>query len=169
MAEPDRGVDWDQIVEEHAERVFRVAYRILGTVHDAEDASQDVFLEAVVLYRRGPVQSWIGLLTRLATLRSLDRRRRRRPVAQIRENDLISCGEPEDQVVAAELDEWLRDEVARLPDQQGAVFTLAYFERLAQADIATILDISLSSVSTSLWQARRRLSDRISIFQGEQA
>jgi DNA-directed RNA polymerase specialized sigma24 family protein len=31
--------DWPKIVERHAERVFRIAYRILGSVHDAEDVS----------------------------------------------------------------------------------------------------------------------------------
>ncbi len=35
--------DWPKIVERHAERVFRTAYRILGSVHDAEDVSQLVF------------------------------------------------------------------------------------------------------------------------------
>ena len=35
--------DWDRIVELHAKRVFHVAFRILGSIQDAEDASQDVF------------------------------------------------------------------------------------------------------------------------------
>lgn len=52
--------DWDRIVERHAQRVFRVALRILGSVQDAEDVSQDVFVEAFKSFRHGPVQSWIG-------------------------------------------------------------------------------------------------------------
>ena len=71
--------DWDRIVERHAKRVFRVAMRILRSVQDAEDVSQDVFTEAFQLHKAGPVQSWTGLLVRLATLRSLDRLRRNRP------------------------------------------------------------------------------------------
>ncbi len=38
--------DWDRIVERHAQCVFRVALRILKSVQDAEDVSQDVFIEA---------------------------------------------------------------------------------------------------------------------------
>lgn len=46
--------DWDKVVECHAERVFRIAYRILGSVHDAEDVSQTVFTEAVRIHALFP-------------------------------------------------------------------------------------------------------------------
>jgi DNA-directed RNA polymerase specialized sigma24 family protein len=75
--------NWDRIIERHADRVFRVALRILGSVQDAEDVSQDVFTEAFQLHSAGPVRSWIGLLVRLATLRSLDRLRRKKSSAQL--------------------------------------------------------------------------------------
>ncbi len=82
--------DWDRIVERHANRVFRVALRILGSVQDAEEISQDVFTEAFQMHERGPIQSWAGLLVRLATLRSIDRLRRNRPSVELRESDRIS-------------------------------------------------------------------------------
>jgi len=72
--------DWHKIVERHAERVFRIAYRILGSVHDAEDVSQLVFIEAKRVQEAGPIQSWSGLFARLATTRAIDLARRRRKV-----------------------------------------------------------------------------------------
>src|SRR5262245_52136733 len=100
--------DWDGIVERHAQRVFRVAFRILGSVHDAEDVSQDVFAEVYRLHQSGPVQSWTGLLVRLATLRSIDRLRRVRAVAEVRESDRVTTVEPFDVAAARELALWLR-------------------------------------------------------------
>ncbi len=55
--------DWDLLVDDHAKRVFRVALRILGSVQDAEDVSQDAFAEAFQLHQAGSVRSWTGLLT----------------------------------------------------------------------------------------------------------
>ena len=77
--------DWGRIVDNHGARVLRIAARILGSVHEAEDVAQDVFTEAFRIYRAGPVQSWAGLLVRLATVRAIDRRRRMRPTEDLAE------------------------------------------------------------------------------------
>ena len=52
----DSPPDWPNIVERHAGRVFRIAYRILGSVHDSEDVSQLVFIEVKRLQRAGPIK-----------------------------------------------------------------------------------------------------------------
>jgi RNA polymerase sigma-70 factor (ECF subfamily) len=160
--------DWDGIVERHAKRVFRVAYRILGVAEDAEDVSQDVFAEAFRLHQSGPVQSWTGLLVRLATLRSIDRLRRDRVVAEVRESDHVTTIEPFDVAAAGELAQWLRQSLARLPDQQAAVFVMHYFEQLSHEDVAATLGISSQAVATALYKARQRLLKLLAVFnQGE--
>ncbi len=157
-------LNWTRIVELHAKRVFRVAYRILGSVEDAEDVSQDVFTEALRFHRAGPVQSWAGLLVRLATLRSIDRLRRIRPSVELRENDRISTVEPLDEFVATELASWLRSAITQLPDQQAAVFAMCHFEQLSRDEVASTLGISTEAVSTTLYKARQRLTTQLAIF-----
>jgi RNA polymerase sigma-70 factor (ECF subfamily) len=157
--------DWESIVSRHAERVLRVAQRILGSVQDAEDVSQDVFAEAFRLHRAGPVQSWTGLLVRLATLRAIDRLRRKRAVVEVRETDRVTTVEPIDEAAARELADWLRQSLAKLPDQQAAVFAMCYFERLSHDDVARALGMSLQGVSTALYKARQRLMDLVTVFQ----
>ena len=35
---------WDEIVAQHSTRVYRLAYRLTGNPHDAEDLTQEVFV-----------------------------------------------------------------------------------------------------------------------------
>lgn len=156
--------DWDRIVEGHAARVFRVAFRILGSVHDAEDASQDAFAEAYRLHKEGSVQNWTALLVRLATLRSLDRLRRRRHSVPLREADRISAVEPSEEAEAGELAAHLRNALGQLPDQQAMVFVMHYFEQLSRDEISAALGISVEGVSTALYKARRRLLKELAVF-----
>ena len=158
--------DWGQIVQRHAERVYRIAYRILGSSHDAEDVSQNVFTEAVMMYQAGPIQTWTGLLVRLATLRAIDLLRQRRSTVEVDERDRVSYVGPPEEAVGAELADWLRTAASNLPDQQAAIFSLTYFEQLDRNEVAAILGISVETVSTTLSKARQRLMSQITVFKG---
>ncbi|TWU57864.1 RNA polymerase sigma factor [Rubripirellula reticaptiva] len=168
MSDPDVP-DWGRVIEKHADRVFRIAYRILGSVHDAEDVSQEVFTEAMAVHQSGPVRTWTGLMVRLATVRSIDRLRRDRgrpePLPSV---DVVSSAQqPDQQLIATELATWLRAAIRSLPDQQAAVFSLAYFEQLSRNEIATALDVSPETVSTTLYKARNKLSSQLAVVQGD--
>jgi RNA polymerase sigma-70 factor (ECF subfamily) len=158
--------DWDRIVDGHAARVFRVAFRILGSVQDAEDVSQDAFAEVYRLHKEGSVQNWTALLVRLAALRSLDqlRRRRHRLSSQLREADRISAVEPSEEAEARELAAHLRQALGQLPDQQATVFVMHYFEQIPRDQIAAALGVSVEAISTALYKARRRLLDELAVF-----
>lgn len=164
--------DWGKVIEKHAERVFRIAFRILGSVHDAEDVSQEVFTEAMSVHKAGPVRTWTGLMVRLATVRAIDRLRKERirpeSLASI-EADSSESVQPDQELIAAELATWLRGEIRELPDQQAAIFSLAYFEQLSRNEIATALDVSPEAVSTTLYKARKKLSGRLAVVYGEKS
>ena len=158
--------DWDRIVERHGSRVFRIAVRILGSVQEAEDVAQDVFVEAYQLHSAGPIQSWTGLLVRLATLRAIDRLRRTRPSEQLGNTERPTMAGPFEEAVAKELAQSLRRAVAQLPDQQATIFTLIYFEQLTRDEVASHLGISPEGVSTALYKARQRLLSQLTVFNG---
>jgi RNA polymerase sigma-70 factor, ECF subfamily len=156
--------DWDWIVKRHANRVFRVALRILGSVQDAEEISQDVFTEAFRMHKRGPIQSWTGLLVRLATLRSIDQLRRSRPSVEVHEGDRVWAVEPFEEAAAKELAESMRRAMAQLPNQQATVFAMFYFEGLSRNEVSATLEISPETVSTTLYKARQRLLSQLAVF-----
>lgn len=158
--------DWNSIVEEHAERVFRIAYRILGSVHDAEDVSQNVFAEAFKLHQQGTVQTMTGLLVRLSTLRSIDQIRSRKESVPISSFDRVTTAGPADEVASKELAAWLRQAASDLPEQQAAVFSLTHYEQLGRNEIAAILSIAPESVSSALYKARQNLQSQLSVLNG---
>lgn len=154
--------DWDQLVNEHAGRVFAVAMRILGSVQDAEDASQETFAQALEFHRRQPVDSWTGLLVRLATTRSLDRLRRKKPLLPLKETDRVANPDPAATLIAEELRTQLLTALIVLPDQQASVFWMVAIEQLSREDVAAALKISAESVSTALYKARKSLAREMS-------
>jgi RNA polymerase sigma-70 factor (ECF subfamily) len=156
--------DWNRIVDRCGERVLRIAVRILGSVHDAEEVSQEVFAEAYRLQKTRPVQCWNGLLVRLTTLRAIDRLRRTKTATELRDDDLVSIVEPFHEVTARELAQRLRNMVGELPDRQAAVFVMVHLEQLPRDQIAAILGISPEAVSTALYKARQQLLLRLSVL-----
>jgi len=153
--------DWERIVDEHGRLVFRIGLRILGSVQDAEDVAQDVFCEAYQFQQSQRVESWSGLLARLATLRAIDRLRRKRSTMELGNAEPISASGPFEEAAARELAELLRAAVGRLPNQQAAVFSLVYFEQMSRDEVSANLGISPEAVSTALFKARRRLESQL--------
>ena len=71
---------WDAIVQEHSARVFRLAYRLTGNRHDAEDLTQEVFVRVFRSLDRYEPGTFEGWLHRITTNVFLDQARRRRRI-----------------------------------------------------------------------------------------
>lgn len=151
-------VDWNTLIDEHGSMVVRISWRILGHAADVEDNVQEVFLEAYRLQTKETIRHWRGLLRRLATLKALDKLRRRRHELSLTEVALLDPGGlPEDDAICRESELRLRKAVALLSQREGAVFSLRYFEGLELAEIATSLGISYSAAGAALCRARGKL------------
>ena len=127
-------MNWDRIVEEHGPLVWRTAYRLLGNEADAADAYQEAFAAALEVERRERVLNWGGMLRRLATVKGIEKLRRRKTErARAGLNDLdgvpaISVG-PSQAAQDTELLEWLRQALLALPQLQAEVFWLVCVEQ----------------------------------------
>ena len=71
---------WDEIVEQHSDRVYRLAYRLTGNRPDAEDLTQEVFVRvfrSLDTYTPGTFEGW---LHRITTNLFLDQARRKQRI-----------------------------------------------------------------------------------------
>ena len=151
-------IDWNGLIEQYGPMVVRVSWRILGHGADVEDNVQEVFFQAYRLHKRENVRHWGGLLRRLATVGALAKLRRRRHELSLDVVAPPACRNPPDEdLVACELETKLRRVVAALPEREGAVFSLRYFEGLELSEIVATLGIRYSAAATALSRARAKL------------
>ena len=154
-------------------------YRMLGSVHDADDALQDALVRAWLglsgYQGRGSLRAW---LFTVATRTSLDlvaaRGRRALPIdlgpssehAEVgdRPRDDIAWLEPYPDVVAEQRETVELAFVAalqHLPGNQRAALLLFEVLGFAAAEIATMMDTSVGSVNSAIARARRTLADKV--------
>ena len=83
---------WDDVVRTHSARVYRLAYRLTGNQHDAEDLTQEVFVRvfrSLASYTPGTFEGW---LHRITTNLFLDLARRRHCCEVLKLWRFLGCG-----------------------------------------------------------------------------
>jgi RNA polymerase sigma-70 factor, ECF subfamily len=143
------------LYDRYASLVYRLALRILSTPQEAEDLTQEIFLN---LWRnqsyqpdRGSLSSFLTLLTRS---RAIDRLRSRNSNLKViqRWSQAMSSELPPptpfESVSLNQRSEYVRDALSQLPDKQRQVLEMAYYEGLTQSQIAEHLNTPLGTVKT---------------------
>ena len=153
---------WDEVVREHSARVYRLAYRLTGNQHDAEDLTQDVFIRvfrSLDGYTPGTFEGW---LHRITTNLFLDRMRR---ASRIRFEALPDDAErlpgkeatPEAALLADLYDPDVERALAALPPDFRAAVVLCDVEQLSYEEIAATLNVKLGTVRSRISRGRAML------------
>jgi RNA polymerase sigma-70 factor, ECF subfamily len=167
---PGSTSELESLFRRHHERVFRAAYRITGSIVDAEDVLQTVFLR---LSRRRDVNlepNPSSYLHRAAVNASLDLMRQRGRTQSIPLDD-IAPGlaanhklNPESLRADRELRTVIRRSIARLGERSAEMFVLKYFEGYDNKEIAEIMGTSPLVVGVLLHRARTRVKKDLADF-----
>src|SRR6478735_3493531 len=164
MDEPTQGVpSWEEIVENHSDRVYRLAYRLTGNRHDAEDLTQEVFVRvfrSLSTYTPGTFEGW---LHRITTNLFLDQARRKQRIRfdglTDDKADRLTSASPSPDVAYA--DQRFDDDVERalqeLPPDFRAAVVLCDVEGLSYEEIAEILGAKLGTVRSRIHRGRALL------------
>lgn len=151
-------VNWNALVKEHGRMIFQTAMRVLDNAADAEEVVQEVFLKVISGNQIDRIRNWGAYFRRLAIYAALDRRRRFRQEHPHSLESLATWNSsPFDDAVRRELAEHLRSVIAALPEREGAVFALRYFDQLSNSEIATVLEISTGAVAAAIHKVRVKL------------
>jgi RNA polymerase sigma-70 factor (ECF subfamily) len=151
---------------EHHRRVLMAAYRITGSMADAEDVTQAVFLR-LATGSGFPEKSAGSYLYRAAINGALDLLRRRKAAR----TESLECahnvestrpdGSPDREISNQQLAQWLRLAISELSPRAAEMFTLRYLEEQDNREIATAMGTSQAVVAVTLHHARARLKKRL--------
>ncbi len=168
------------LVERHSPLVFRVAYRLTGNEHDAEDVVQETFLRAYsrleLFEERSHFGSW---LYRIAANCSYDvLRRRARTDKRFAPSDDLEDGSdrfpsedpaPDRLAFGAEVRRRLEMALERLSASERSAFVLRHFEGMSIEEIGGALDLDTSATKHSIFRAVKKVRRALAPFAGTTA
>ena len=174
---------FEDLVRLHHDRVYRLAWSMLGSASDAEEVVQDTFLQvfrSLPRFRgRSAFATWLYRIATNAALMKL-RSRRRRPLVSVEdrpgaweaggtrwiEPPGVWSRTPAERLLDRELGAHIRAAIDKLPEQHRTVLLLRDVEGLSTQDVADVLGLTVPTVKTRLHRARLFLRDELERYFG---
>lgn len=157
---------WDELVREHADRVYRLAYRLSGNAQDAEDLTQDTFIRvfrSLQNYEPGTFEGWLHRITTNLFLDMVRRRNRIRMEALPEDYERVPSGDPDPgQIYAdANLGPQLQSALDALAPEFRAAVVLADIEGLSYEEVAATLGVKLGTVRSRIHRGRKSIRETL--------
>jgi RNA polymerase sigma-70 factor (ECF subfamily) len=155
---------FEQIVVRHERRVLTMAWRLLGTMEDAQDAAQEVFLRAFrYLHRfdnRRRFEPWLIRMT-VNVCRDLARKKQQYPTIELDLERLHAGGDPHSELNSEEQRQVLHAALAQLPEKERSAVVLRDIEGFSTAEVAEILGSSETTVRSQISTGRLKIKKAI--------
>ena len=153
---------FERLYKRHVHDVYRYTLAVLHNEADAEDVTQSTFLSAYRAFRKGerPVKphNWLIKIAHNECRQRFRASARRPQEVALQETDGHSRPGLDEDVPSAEE---IRHALAQLSFNQRAALVMRELEGRSYAEIATILETSVSAVETLLFRARRALREQL--------
>jgi RNA polymerase sigma-70 factor (family 1) len=165
-----------ELVSLYQDKVYNTIINFVRNEDDALDLSQDVFIEihqSIRHFRKdSSLATWIYRIAVNKALNHLSKKEKGNFIHQIQ--NIFDAGRtipakepsdgekhPHDKLENKELSKKLQQAIDSLPKNQRIAFVLHKLEDLPYKEIARIMDISLSSVESLIFRARKSLQDKL--------
>ena len=149
---------FNEMVDEHGAALYRIAFRMVGNQHDAEDLVQEAFRSA--WNSRSRFRPELGERAWLATIlrrRVVDGWRKRRARTISFDDGALDVGVPDEDPTAKGFDDRVQAALAELPDQLRETLLLVVVGELTHQEVADMLSIPIGTVLSRVSRARTRL------------
>ena len=148
------------LIEQHYAVLYKYAYRLSGSATDAEDLTQQTFLNAQLsidqLRQPEHVRSWLFTITRNQFLKSV----RRKPALPLTVEDPAAPEEHNDSEFDIDSDQ-LQSALDDLAEDFRIPIILYYFNEFSYRQIAEQLDVPIGTVMSRLSRGKRWLRERL--------
>ncbi|MBM9507707.1 RNA polymerase sigma factor SigE [Actinacidiphila acididurans] len=154
---------WEEIVNTHSARVYRLAYRLTGNQHDAEDLTQEVFVRvfrSLSTYTPGTFEGWLHRITTNLFLDMVRRRQRIRFDALGEDAaERLPSREPSpaQHFNDTHFDADVQQALDTLAPEFRAAVVLCDIEGLSYEEIAATLGVKLGTVRSRIHRGRSHL------------
>jgi RNA polymerase sigma-70 factor (ECF subfamily) len=164
------------VVEKFQNQVYNTCLGLLQNEEDAEETSQDVFIEiykSVKSFRGdAKLSTWIYRIATTKSLELIRKQKRKKRFAFLQSigggdyetTQHVSFEHPGVILENKEQAQTLFSTIAELPENQRVVFTLHKVEGLPYQEIADVLDTSVSSVESLMFRARKNLQKKLKTY-----
>jgi RNA polymerase sigma-70 factor, ECF subfamily len=165
---------WEELVRQHADRVYRLAYRLSGNQHDAEDLTQETFIRvfrSVQNYQPGTFEGWLHRITTNLFLDMVRRRSRIRMEALPEDYDRVPAEDPNPEQIYhdSRLGPDLQAALDSLPPEFRAAVVLCDIEGLSYEEIGATLGVKLGTVRSRIHRGRQALREYLAAHAGRSA
>jgi RNA polymerase sigma-70 factor (ECF subfamily) len=154
-----------ELVTKYRPRIFQSVYCIVNNEDDTWDIVQEAFLVSWLSIQRfehrASFYTWLYSITINITRNSLRRQGRRKEV-ELSDSIPDAALGPERNCQHGEIRQWVTWALAELSQQQRTVVVLKELQGLQYREIAQVLNLSIGTVMSRLFYARRRLQSLLS-------
>jgi len=152
--------DFNRMVAEHGPAMYRIAYRMVGNPHDAEDLVQEAFRSAWKSRRQfrpgGGERAWLASILRR---RVVDHWRRSKSPTALGGENTIQVAQPPEDPTRDDLSDEMQRALDRLPEQLRETLLLVVVAELTHQEAADLLEVPLGTVLSRVNRARKRLRE----------
>lgn len=168
-----------EIVEDNKKKIFYLAFDFTGSVQDAEDLSQDVFIKAFrslhTFKGESSLSTWLYRIT-LNTFLDLKRKssfeieKKQAPLDErLSENPVfaenLSSGNPESYAESCQMQMHIQQALETLSPRERSVFVMRHYRGMPGKTVGKLLNISEGTVKSLLSRAIKKLQNALGFYR----